>query len=122
MIELQMGNRMLEMGDGYLGELRDSTELLKDSAALRDRMAEDGYLLLRGLHSRDKVDAARQHILENLASNGQIDASRPLDEAVVAPGARGAFLGGSKALTRSRPFLELVESPEIMSFFARFLE
>jgi ectoine hydroxylase-related dioxygenase (phytanoyl-CoA dioxygenase family) len=119
---LKMGSRELELGGRYLGELRDSTDVLGDADSLRQRMAEDGYLLLRGLHPREKVEAARDHILANLDSNGQIDRSQPISEAVVADGGRGAFLGGSKTLTRSKPFLNLVESLEIMSFFARFLE
>jgi ectoine hydroxylase-related dioxygenase (phytanoyl-CoA dioxygenase family) len=122
MTMLAMGRRELELGGRYLGGLRDSTDMLADPERLRRRMAEDGYLLLRGLHRREMVVAARDHILANLHENGQIDRGHPLAEAVVAEGGRGAFLGGSKALTRSRPFLDLVESPEIMSFFARFLE
>ena len=35
------------MSPDAFGELRDSNDLLDDSPALRERMAEDGYLLLR---------------------------------------------------------------------------
>lgn len=119
---LRMGAHDLELGGPYLGHLRVANDLLNDPAALRERMEEDGYLLLRGLHRREKVEAARRVILENLAANGQIDPARPLMEGEVAAGGRGAFLGGSKALTRSEAFLGLVESPEVMGFFARFLE
>src|SRR5262249_10848009 len=97
-------------------------DLLNDIPALRARMEEDGYLLIRGLHKREKVEAARRHILENLDANAQIDRNYPLMDAVVAEGARGAFLGGSKALTRGEPFLNLVEWLELMQCFARFLE
>ena len=35
--------------------LRESNEIGDDAAALRQRLEEDGYLLLRGLHDRDAV-------------------------------------------------------------------
>jgi hypothetical protein len=119
---VKMGKQELELGGKYLGWLRESNDILSHSSALRARIEEDGYLLIRGLHHPEKVLAARRAILENLDANGQIDRRYPLMEGVVAEGARGAFLGGSKALTRAPVFLELVESPEIMGFFARFLE
>ncbi|HTE18461.1 MAG TPA: phytanoyl-CoA dioxygenase family protein [Armatimonadota bacterium] len=118
---LTMGKHELELGGPYLGMLREANGLLHDPAALHARMEEDGYLLLRGLHDRAKVEAARRSILEGLDANAQLDQSRPLDEGVAEEGGRGAFLGGSRAFTRAEPFLNVVESPEIMGFFARFL-
>jgi hypothetical protein len=119
---IQMADRELQLGGPYLGWLRESSGALGHVTQLRSRLEEDGYLLIRGLHKPEKVMAARSTILENLDSNEQIDRSRPLMDAFVAEGGRGAFLGGSKAITRSTPFLDLVESPEIMGFFARLLE
>ncbi|HZO91722.1 MAG TPA: phytanoyl-CoA dioxygenase family protein [Chthonomonadaceae bacterium] len=121
-MKLKMAHQELELGGKYLGTLREANDLLDDPAALQARMAEDGYLLLRGLHNKEKVLAARRLILENLDANGQIDRSYPLMEGVVKEGARGAFLGGSKPLTRNQTFLDLVESPEVMGFFAHFLQ
>jgi hypothetical protein len=119
---LQMANRELELGSSYLGSLREANALLSDPKALQERMAEDGYLLIRGLQRREVVEKTRRFLLENLAANDQIDLSAPLMEGVIKEGARGAFLGGSKSLTRDPAFLNLVESPEIMGFFAHFLE
>ena len=39
-----------------LGELHDSSPVAQDSNALRRRLADDGYLLLRSLLHRDAVD------------------------------------------------------------------
>jgi hypothetical protein len=117
-----MGKQQLELGGPYLGELREANALLGEPAALRERLAEDGYLLVRGLHRPEQVLAARRHILENLAANGQLDPAAPLMNGVVAADGRGAFHGGSKALTRAPAFLDLVESPEVMGFFAEMLE
>jgi len=76
---LTMGKHELELGGPYLGMLREANGLLHDPAALHARMEEDGYLLLRGLHDRAKVEAARRSILEGLDANAQLDQSRPLD-------------------------------------------
>jgi ectoine hydroxylase-related dioxygenase (phytanoyl-CoA dioxygenase family) len=117
----KMAHQELELGGKYLGWLRESNELLDDMSALQARMEEDGYLLLRGLHARAKVEAARQALLEDLDANGQINRAYPLSEGVVAEGGRGAFASGLKRARRFQPFLDLVESPEVMGFFTRFL-
>lgn len=120
-MKLWMAKQELELGGKYLGTLRESNDILDDPVELRERMSQDGYLLLRGLQNPDTVRAARQLILNNLDANNQIDRNYPLDDGVIKAGAHGAFLGGSKALTRDPAFLHLVESPEIMGFFARML-
>ncbi len=120
-MHLTMANRQLEWGKD-LAELRDANTLLHDATALHSRMQEDGYLLLRGLQDTEKVRAVREQLLANLDANGQIDRNFPIEQGVIALDARGAFLGGSKNLTRSPEFLNLVESPEIMGFFAHFLQ
>ena len=58
------------------GELRDANELMGDVEALRGRMAEDGYLLLRGALDREVVLAARRELCEKLAAVGEIDTWR----------------------------------------------
>lgn len=121
-MKLTIGKHELEMGGNYLSTLREANDDLNDMQKLQARMEEDGYLLIRGLHDVEKVQAARRMLLANLDQNGQISHEYPLDLAVPAPGARGGFLGGSKATTRSPAFLNLVESPEVMGFFARFLQ
>ncbi len=114
---LKMGNCEMELGGPYLGTLRDSNDILADVSALRERIDEDGYLLIRGLQRRENVEAGRRVILENLAENGQIDCAHDLDDAVMVEGAGGGFLGGAKRVTHADEFLGVVESPEIMGFF-----
>jgi ectoine hydroxylase-related dioxygenase (phytanoyl-CoA dioxygenase family) len=121
MMQLRMGKHELEFPGKYLDELREANELLGDVAALRARMEEDGYLLIRGLFERERVLEARRQMLEVLAREGALDPSAPLMDAKVAPGQTGSFRGGDNDLTRSPPFQELVTSPPIMGFFERFL-
>lgn len=118
---VKMGPQELELGGKYLRTLREANDLLDDPAALRARMDEDGYLLIRGLQDPERVKAARRVVLENLNANGQIDPNYPLDEGVAAEGTRGRFLGGIKTMTHTPDFLALVESPQIIGFFEHFL-
>src|SRR5436309_10710169 len=118
---LPMGKREMELPSRYLGELREANELLGDVEALRERMAEDGYLLIRGLFERERVLEARRQILEVLAREGALDPDQPLMDAVAAPGQHGGFRGGENDLTGSPAFRSLVESMAIMGFFERLL-
>ena len=51
---LTMNKIEMELGRKYLGVLRDANELLNQPSALKARIKEDGYLLIRGLHDREK--------------------------------------------------------------------
>ncbi|MCB0086559.1 MAG: hypothetical protein KDE54_01490, partial [Caldilineaceae bacterium] len=62
-MHIRFGYREIEFPSAEMSELRDSNTLLGNVAALRARMAEDGYLLLRGLIDRNKVLRARHTIL-----------------------------------------------------------
>ena len=118
---LIMGKDEMELDGRYLSTLREVNGLLDDTDALRARMAEDGYLFIRGLQDRDRVGEARRVVLENLEANSQIDPDYPLDLGVAAAGKRGSFFGGAKQVTHTPEFLSVVNSPEIMVFFERFL-
>lgn len=62
-----------------VASMRDSSDLTGDGAALRARLAADGYLLLRGALDRDDVLAARREVLGRMAEVGEID--EPAEEA-----------------------------------------
>jgi ectoine hydroxylase-related dioxygenase (phytanoyl-CoA dioxygenase family) len=53
--------------------LEDSTDILDDAEALKTKMAEEGYLLFKGLVDREKVLSARREILLKYAIIGEID-------------------------------------------------
>jgi ectoine hydroxylase-related dioxygenase (phytanoyl-CoA dioxygenase family) len=73
-----------------VGALRDSSDLSADGAALRVRLAEDGYLLLRGALDRDEVLAARAEVLRRLVEVGEI--AEPADAALPTGTSRRAAL------------------------------
>ncbi|MEZ4615372.1 MAG: phytanoyl-CoA dioxygenase family protein [Caldilineaceae bacterium] len=90
-MQLTSAQKPLEMAPTALGELRDCTPLLGDSAALRQQMAEEGYLYLRGVLNRDDLLAARLSMLEKLAAEGHVDLTHPLLEGKAAADTRIAF-------------------------------
>ena len=59
----------------------DSSAILGDADALQARMAEDGYVLVRGLLPKDALLDVRRQMLEVLAEAGMIRRDRPLDDA-----------------------------------------
>lgn len=56
-----------------LGEIVDSTALLEHPLKLRERLAEAGYVLLRGVVDRQTVLAAREEVFQRLAEVGEIE-------------------------------------------------
>ena len=71
--------------DPLLGELVDSATLMANPAALRERLAADGYLFLRGVVDPGAVRAARAEVLGRLEAIGEI-----------VPGSDGIFTGTSR--------------------------
>jgi ectoine hydroxylase-related dioxygenase (phytanoyl-CoA dioxygenase family) len=118
-----MGDCPLELDSPLLGRLRDANDLLGDVAALKSRLEEDGYLLIRDIHGRAKVQAARDVILRYLDSQRQIDRRRPLDQAYVNPEADspGGLLSRVEEVVRSRAVLDVLEGEPVMSFFRQLL-
>ncbi|GIP31506.1 phytanoyl-CoA dioxygenase family protein [Paenibacillus sp. J2TS4] len=122
-MKVTIGQRELEMGSKYLTELRSSNDIWEDTEALRARLAEDGYLLIRGFHDRERVLSARMDFLRKLQAMGRLDPHAPLEEGVISKENKGGMWGGSaEELQADFPhFLEVVNHPSVMSFFDRLL-
>jgi hypothetical protein len=84
-VKLTSHGHEIDTSPAKFGELRDSSALADDAPALRARIAEDGYLFLRGYLDREAVIAARQEIFGKLARLGALDPAAPLLEAIAAP-------------------------------------
>ncbi len=114
-----MGNDLMEFPGPDLAELRDSSGLLDQPQALRQRLEDDGYLFIRGLHDRAKVLAARAEMIANLDRLGAIDRQHPLDEARLAPGYRGGLGGAFEGTEATRN--QVLRGARVMGFFDRLL-
>ncbi|MBE7464978.1 MAG: phytanoyl-CoA dioxygenase family protein [Planctomycetes bacterium] len=117
---LRLARRDLALDGHELGFLRETPAAGAAPQALRERMAEDGYLLMRGLIARERVEAARRVVLEHLDAQGQVDRSHPLMDGYRAEGAKGGYFGGRREVTHQPDFLNAVESPELADFWAAY--
>ena len=84
MTQLYSSGTAIDMSDSAFGVLTESTSLLDDADALRARLDDDGYLFLRGFLDQALIAAAREEILLKYAIIGEIDPTRPLDDAIYA--------------------------------------
>ncbi len=96
----------MDAGADALGELRRSDGIARDPGAQRQRLAEDGYLLLPGQLRREEVLEARREVLRRLALRGVVDdTGHPLLDGVVLPGVN---LGSTHDLARENAPLDRV--------------
>lgn len=105
-------------------DLRESNDILGDPVALKERITEDGYLLIRGLHDKETVLSARREILKNLEEKGMLAPDTSLMDGIFNPDypeptSTGSM--GNKPLTKLPAFKAVVEGRPIMNFFEDFL-
>lgn len=122
---LSCGNVPLDMAPDKFGELRDANPLLGDVDALRQRMDEDGYLLIRGLLSRETVLAARREILLKFAIVGEIDSiNHDVMDAIQADQTfidKVNLFAFTESLRSGLAYGNVVEAPDLIGFFSEFL-
>ncbi len=121
--ELQSFGHILEDGAHELGLMTPTFDVLSNMNSARERMAQDGYLLLRNHLNKDEVLAARRFILEDLAREGQLDPDAPLMSGIPKVGAQMWFRP-ELAQKNNPPLQHLLyhRDGRLMQFFAEFLE
>lgn len=116
-MKIRFGHRDVEYPSAEMGELRASNDLLGDIPALHTRMAEDGYLLLRGLIDPDKVLRARRTVLEHMQTQDALTPNTPVLEGVMPRGGRSVPMMGRKGVAYHGDVLAVIESAELYAFF-----
>ena len=112
------GNKLSETPE-HFGELRPSDEIVNNGPALRERMAEDGYLYVPGLLDTDEVLAARREVMERISSRGAVDERFPLMDGVYKPGSR---TGGMLDFTKDNaPLMQVLYSGPMIAFYQTLL-
>ena len=106
----------LETTPDTFGWLRESATVAEDADALRERMAEDGYLYLPGYLNREEVIAARQIITDRLKEQGFLDPAYPALEGRLRADSPNPYF--KPDLTKDNPALMkvLYEGPMIALF------
>eukprot|EP01006_Ploeotia_vitrea_P023413 TRINITY_DN55876_c0_g1_i1.p1 TRINITY_DN55876_c0_g1~~TRINITY_DN55876_c0_g1_i1.p1 ORF type:complete len:329 (+),score=146.56 TRINITY_DN55876_c0_g1_i1:16-1002(+) len=124
---LAAGNFTLAVGTQYQ-TMPDSTALLARNdggAALRKRLDEDGYVLLRGVLDRESVLAARHVVAASLHEDWGIThvedgvKGKEVDDAVIAEGKEGVLLTGYTAITHHEDVLAVLEGEQLATLFER---
>ncbi|MDE2724462.1 MAG: hypothetical protein OXI59_13895, partial [Gemmatimonadota bacterium] len=67
--KVRMSGKELVFGETIFSP-RESNDILTDTEALRQRMEEDGYLIIRNFHNREDIMQARKEIVAHMASQG----------------------------------------------------
>lgn len=116
---LTASGHQLDTSPACSGALRSSIELIDDVAALRVRMAEDGYLYLPGYLDRELVLEARAEITRRLAEDGHLDPAFPPLEAVASKDSRLKFK--PDLADGNEPLGRLLYAGRMMEFYTRFL-
>ena len=110
----------LDTAPDKFGFLRDTVPGEDDTPTLRQRMANDGYLLLRGFWERDRVQAVRDSITAQLERLAFLRPGVPRDEARCIPGKEVGRAMGNPLDQHDRILRDLVFGKEILGFFAEF--
>jgi hypothetical protein len=114
-LAMMSGGYHLDTSEAAFGELRESSYLAGDGAALRTRLEEDGYLFLRGYFRREDVLAARAEIVARMAKEGVwAPGTDPMD-AIINPAEVSNF---RPDLTQgNEPLMRLLYSGAMMDFY-----
>ena len=119
-MKVHFGESIMEYPSAVFGELTDSSPLLGDREALRDRFDQDGYLLLRELVDPQKVIAARERIMEYMAEKEALVPGTPAMEGVMPKDGKTVNLMGPNPATREPAVLRALEAQELFEFFTDF--
>ncbi len=103
-----------------LGELRDSNDLLGNVKALKNRIDEDGYLLLRNFIDRETVMRAREAIVSHMDDKNALVKGAPLLEAVMPKTGREVRMTGQSEITHHPAAITLFENGKLFDFFKSY--
>src|SRR5512140_1160647 len=99
MMKVKFCRTEVEYPGEKLGELRDSNDLLGNMDALKSRMSQDGYLLIRNFFDRETVLKAREAIVGYMDEKNALVPGEPLLEAVMPRTGREVRMTGQGAIT-----------------------
>ena len=122
-MKYQIGKREFEAESSALTlNLRDSNDIKDDGAALRARLEDDGFLLIRGLHDANQVLGVRREILTRLQERGQLDDGAPLMDGVVKPGLQTTTSVRGQEHLKTQSLRDLLYSDRAHQFFGRLFD
>ena len=115
--EIKFGYREVDFPGSDLGQLRESQDLLDNSKSLRQRLRDDGFLLLRGLIDRSLVSHARRTVLAHLQEKHALVPNTPMLEGVMPNGGRSVQMMGRKGIAHHHSVLSVLENEALFKLF-----
>lgn len=115
---LYSSGQPLDTSPECFGWLRESTFDGENSADLRERLNNDGYLFLRGLLDPERVSEVRREVFRRLAREGKLAPDSPLMEGV--PKAGEEFKGIPSLTRNNGPLETLLYSDRAIAFFETY--
>ncbi|MDE0026171.1 MAG: phytanoyl-CoA dioxygenase family protein [Spirochaetaceae bacterium] len=112
----QFGDHTFQFGREVV-ELVDSSPLRHDPAALRARLATDGYLFMRGFHPRADALAAARWTLEAIARQGGLKAGSDVADGLIGAENRNFPFFRQVEVSHGAPILNVVDSHATFAFF-----
>ena len=112
----RFGEQVFEFGV-EAAELVDSSDLLREPAALADRLAEDGYLFIRGFHPKAQAQTAARWTLEAIAARGGLAEGTPVERGVIGPENRNFPFFRHLDVCHAPAVLDVVDSPATFAFY-----
>ena len=116
--QFRFGEHVFTFGKDVM-ELRDSSALRDDPTALRARLAEDGYLFIRGFHPREDAERAANFTLAAIADRGGLAPGTPTAQGRVGPDNRNFPFFRVLDVSHDRHILNVVDSHTTFDFYAR---
>lgn len=112
--------RELDTSTDAFGELEDSMDLIDDAQALRERVAEQGYLYLKGYLRRDEVWEARLEVARRLDESGWLHPDYPIEELVANVSMNNPF--HPELAKNNAPLLKVLYDGPMMELYDRLFD
>ena len=116
----QFGEQTFYFGDTMV-ELENSAHLIGQPDQLRNKLALDGYLFLRGFHPTDKVASARNFTLKAIEQEGGLKEGAPIEDGIAAEDNRNFAFFRQTEIAHAPEVLAVVDSLSTFAFYERLL-
>jgi ectoine hydroxylase-related dioxygenase (phytanoyl-CoA dioxygenase family) len=110
---------MLDMPD-----FQESTDIMGDGPALKQRLDDQGYLFVRGLLPADVILDVRRRLLEKAAAGGWMDTTRAIEDGIADLSAackdpEAAYMDVFRGMWEDEELHRLRTHPDVLAFFER---